>query len=116
MTSQSLFELSNKKQVLMFQLLSLLHARRTKFKTGLKANYTAQTIIADLDESVDRNLDYLVAVNTLTTYLLLVIGKPQEALEFVNTSQKFIFRLLEAFVKLQQLETIGERDSLNENT
>ena len=42
--------------------------------------------MADLDESVDRNLDYLVAVNTLTAYLLLTIGKPVEALEFVNSA------------------------------
>jgi hypothetical protein len=27
-----------------------------------------------------------------------------------------VFRLVEAFAKLQQLETIGERDSLHENT
>ncbi len=39
--SKGLFEANSKKQVLMFQLLSLLHARKTKFKTGLKANYTA---------------------------------------------------------------------------
>lgn len=43
-------------------------------------------ILADLDESSDRNLDYLVAVNTLTSYLLLTIGKPSEALDFIMTA------------------------------
>jgi hypothetical protein len=47
--------------------------------------------VADLDDKVDRNLDYLVAVNTLTAYLLLTIGKPGEALEFVNIAQKIVF-------------------------
>ena len=64
----------------------MLDIRKTKFKSALKANYTAQTILADLDESSDRNLDYLVSVNCLTSYLLLTIGKPNEALEFITTS------------------------------
>ena len=61
-----------------------MHSKKSKFKTGLKSNYAAQTIVADLDESVGRNQDYLISVNTLTSYLLLMIGKPQEALEFIK--------------------------------
>lgn len=76
---------------MMFQLLSLMHAKKTKFKTGLKANYTAQTIVGALDESVSRNLDYLVSVNTLTAYLLLMIGKPKEAIEFIKVAQKIVY-------------------------
>ena len=77
------FDLNWKKQVLAFQLLSLLHAKKKKYKTGLKAIYAAQTIVSELDETVERNLDYLMAVNTLTGYLLLTIEKPVEALEFI---------------------------------
>ena len=35
------FDLNWKKQVLQFQLLALLHARKKKYKTGLKAIYAA---------------------------------------------------------------------------
>jgi hypothetical protein len=35
------FDLNWKKQVLAFQLLSLLHAKKKKYKTGLKAIYAA---------------------------------------------------------------------------
>ena len=67
------FNLNWSKQLLAFQLLALLHAKKKKFKTGLKAIYQAQTIVAAMDETVERNLDYLMAVNTLTAYLLLQI-------------------------------------------
>jgi hypothetical protein len=35
----------------MFELLSHMNAKFSKFKIGLKANYTSQTIAAELDES-----------------------------------------------------------------
>jgi len=35
------FNINWKKQVLAFQLLALMHAKRKKLKTGLKANYAA---------------------------------------------------------------------------
>lgn len=89
------FDLLWKKQVLAFQLLSLVHAKKKKFKTGLKAVYAAQTIVSELDETVERNLDYLMAVNTLTGYLLLMIEKPEEAMEFISIAERIAFRLLE---------------------
>ena len=89
------FDLNWKKQVLAFELLSLLHAKKRKFKTGLKAIYAAQTIVSELDETVERNLDYLMAVNTLTGYLLLMIEKPEEALEFISIAERIAIRLLE---------------------
>jgi hypothetical protein len=89
------FDLNWKKQVLSFELLSLLHAKKRKFKTGLKAIYAAQTIVSELDETVERNLDYLMAVNTLTGYLLLMIEKPEEALEFISIAERIAIRLLE---------------------
>jgi hypothetical protein len=89
------FDLHWKKQVLAFELLSLMHAKKRKFKTGLKAIYAAQTIVSELDETVERNLDYLMAVNTLTGYLLLMIEKPGEALEFITIAERIAIRLLE---------------------
>ena len=50
-----------------------MHAQKRKYKTGLKAIYAAQTIVSELDETVERNLDYIMAVNTLTGFLLLSI-------------------------------------------
>ena len=70
------FDLGWKKQVLAFQLLAMVHASKRKFKGGLKAIYAAQTIVSELDETVERNLDYLMSINTLTGYLLLCIEKP----------------------------------------
>jgi len=41
-----------------------------------------------MDETVERNLDYLMAVNTLTAYLLLQIEKPSEAFEFITIAER----------------------------
>jgi hypothetical protein len=65
-----------------------MDAKRRKFKAGLRVNYTAQSIVSQLDESQPRSLDYLLSVNTLSGYLLLLVRKPQEALEFVKVSQR----------------------------
>jgi hypothetical protein len=53
-----------------------MDAKLGKFKPGLRANYTAHVIASELDETVPRNIDYLIAINTQTAYLLLVINKP----------------------------------------
>lgn len=71
-----------------------MHAKKGKFKMAIKANYAAQTIVAVLDESQERNLDYLLAVNTLTAYLLLHVKKPTEALEFIKIAERIAYRLL----------------------
>ena len=89
------FDLLWKKQVLAFQLLSLFHAKNKKFKTGLKTLYAAQTIVSGLDDTVERNLDYHMAVNTLTGYLLLMIEKPEEAMSYILIAERTAFRLLE---------------------
>lgn len=73
----------------------MVHAKKKKLKTGLKAVYAAQTIVSELDETVERNLDYLMAVNTLTGYLLLMIEKPEEAMEFISIAERIAYRLLE---------------------
>ena len=71
-----------------------MHAKKGKFKMAIKANYAAQTIVAVLDEAQERNLDYLLAVNTLTAYLLLHVRKPTEALEFIKIAERIAYRLL----------------------
>lgn len=41
-----------------------------------------------MDEKEERNLDYLISVNTLTAYLLLEIDKPAEAFEFITIAER----------------------------
>lgn len=71
-----------------------MHSKKRKLRTGLKANYAAQTIVSELDENIHRNLDYLLAVNTLTSYLLLLVKKPTEALEFIKIAERIALKLL----------------------
>ena len=90
-----------------------MHTKKRKLKTGLKANYAAQTIVSELNENVNRNLDYLLAVNTLTSYLLILVKKPVEALEFIKIAERIAMRLLKETKKVvdarkSTLEIIGE--------
>ena len=102
----------------------MIHAQRRKYKTGLKAIYAAQTIVSELDETIERNLDYVMAVNTLTGFLLLSIGKPIEALEFIQIAERIAYKLIELATRrlkrdasprtgeknpISSLEVIGER-------
>ena len=41
----------------------------------------------------------MVAVNTLTAYLLLSIAKPNEALEFIQMAERIVFKLIELATK-----------------
>lgn len=81
--------------MLAFQLLALMHLKKGKVKTSIKANYAAQTVVSVLGEEVPRNLDYLLAVNTLSAYLLLIARRPAEALEFIKISERFAIQLLD---------------------
>lgn len=66
-----------------------------------------------------RNLDYLMSVNTLTSYLLLLVKKPVEALEFIKIAERIALRLLENNSKVNSqktLEIIGESESQHEIT
>jgi len=75
-------------------LLAVVFASKKKFKGGLKAIYAAQTIVSELDETQERNLDYIMSINTLTAYLLLQIEKPQEALEFISIAERVAYKLI----------------------
>jgi len=89
------FNVNWRKQILVFQLLAMLFTKKKRPKQGLKSIYHAQTIISVLLESVERNLDYLLAVNTLTGYLLLLADKPKEACEFLGLAEKVAHQMKE---------------------
>ena len=96
------------------QLIAIMHTKKRKLKAGLKINYAAQTIVSELDETVHRSLDYLMSVNTLTSYLLLLVRKPLEAFEFIKITERIALRLLEHTQKAQSnktLPTIGESEN-----
>jgi hypothetical protein len=69
-------------------MLAVLYAKKDKLKTALKSIYQAQTIVSRLDETIERNLDYVIIVNMLTSYLLLKVNKAAEALEFIELADK----------------------------
>ena len=58
-----------------------------------------------MDESVDRNLDYLLAVNTMTGYLLLLTERPKEACEFLILAEKVAFQLTDNFKNISMTTT-----------
>lgn len=64
----------------MLLCMALLHCKSSRFKAALRVTYVAQTIVSELDDTQARSLDYLLAVNTLTGYLLLLCKKPQQAI------------------------------------
>ena len=86
-----------------------MQAKKKKLNAGLKNIYEAQTIVSELDETVERNLDYLMSVNTLTGFLLIGIHKPTEALEFIRIAERIVFKLAEkqAIDKLSQLQIVS---------
>lgn len=56
-------------------LLGTLYMK-TKYKMALKCCFMAQKITASLDRKIARNLDFILAVNVITSIVLLKIGKP----------------------------------------
>ena len=92
----------------------MVHATKRKFKGGLKAIYAAQTIVSELDETVERNLDYLMSINTLTGYLLLCIDKPTESLEFIQIAERIAFKLIDKFQGHEKPFTSGTHE-INQN-
>ena len=86
----------------------MVYLRRDKEKLALRSLHQAQNIVAALDETVlhfcfetvPRTCDYVVAVNSLTAFVLLKLRKPQEALDFITIAEihheKTLIRLLDA--------------------
>jgi hypothetical protein len=90
-----MFNVYWKKQFVAFQLISLMHLQRLRAKTALKSNHTAHKLVSVLDETNERNLDYMLSVNTMTAYLLLHSKKPNDALQFIQLAERLAFRLLD---------------------
>ena len=68
--------------------------------------------MSELDETQLRPLDFLLSVNTLTCYLLMLVKKPSEALEFLKITERIAMRLLESSQRrsgsFKHLPTIDE--------
>lgn len=47
-----------------------------------------------LDDTNERNCDYLLAINFFTAYLLQQIGRLRESLNFVAVAERMLFKLL----------------------
>ena len=94
----------------MLQVLAVMHTKRRKLKSGLKINYEAQTIVSELDEGVPKNLDYLLSVNLLTAYILLLGCKPTESLEFLAQADRIAHKIIrlktESFFTSSQTATV----------
>ena len=84
-----------KKQVLMMQLLMMLLTRKGREQAALRALFPAQKLVSELDESSQRNFDYIVSVNCLTAFVLLRLQQPQDAVEFVGIAEKAILWILD---------------------
>ena len=90
------FNLKWKKQILYFMLTAFAFNRVSKPpKIMLSCVFTAQRIASSLDRDVPRNLDYILAVNTLTALILTKTGRSDEALEFILAAEKHLAALIE---------------------
>jgi hypothetical protein len=47
-----------------------------------------------LDDSIDRHCDYLIAINFFTAYLLQLIGRLKESLNFIAVAERMLQKLL----------------------
>lgn len=61
-----------------------------------------------LDDTDERNCDYLVAINFFTAYLLQLIGRLKESLNFVAVAERMLFKLLSK-LKPENKPTISAR-------
>ena len=61
-----------------------------KYKMAMHSIYAAQKITCELDKEQPRNLDYMLAVNILTAFVLLRINKLKEAVQFLDIAEKIL--------------------------
>lgn len=47
-----------------------------------------------MDDSVERNCDFLLAINFFTAYLLQTLGKLKESLNFISVAERVLHKLL----------------------
>lgn len=69
--------------------------------------------MTELDETIERNLDYLISINTITGYLLLIMKRPDEAMEFINISERIVGKLVLATAKSNSKESSTIKMNLN---
>lgn len=90
------FDLKWKKQITYFMLASYAFYQAKKPPNMmLSCIFSAQRITSSIDRDVPRNLDYILAVNTLTALILTKIGRSDEALEFILAAEKHLAVLIE---------------------
>ena len=68
-----------------------IHITNGRFLVSILVNLTAGL---SLDDTEERNCDYLVAINFFTAYLLQLIGRLKESLNFVAVAERMLFKLL----------------------
>ena len=85
---------------------------KTKYKMALKCCFLAQKITAGLYRKVPRNLDFILAVNVMTSIALLKIGKPKEAHEFILIAEMAI----EGIIQATYGKLISKKDELNDDS
>lgn len=67
--------------------------------------------MSELDETIERNLDYMMAVNTLTGLLLLSIKKPTEALDFILIAERIVYKLVEIHKRENVRQSMADEKS-----
>lgn len=68
--------------------MGYVHAHHLRYKAALACIHRAQGITSELDQSVPRNKDFILAVNLITAYVLLKIGRPRQSLAFLSIAEK----------------------------
>ena len=85
------FDLDWKKQISLFLLLAITLFKQGKSKHSLHCLAIAHKIPSNLpkmNEHYPRNIDYLLAVNGLTSFLLMKMGKIYEALKYIYIAEE----------------------------
>lgn len=77
----------SKKQILLLLLIAVVMMRKGKDARALVSLFEMQKMVSGLDETVPRNMDYILAVNTLTTYALIRIRRQDKVISFLEVSQ-----------------------------
>lgn len=85
------FDLGWKKQISLFLLLAITLYKQGKIKHSLHClaiGHKITTTLHKKNEHYPRNIDYLLAVNTLTSFLLMKMGKINEALKYIYIAEE----------------------------
>jgi hypothetical protein len=90
------FNLNWKKMITYYLLCSVSYQRYGKNKNALNCIHAAQKIstIYKTDQEDPRSLDYTLAANTFTAFMLLKIGKLPEAHDFILISEKILNKVI----------------------